>query len=137
MSTSTYLVSALVMGVLVLGAAVLVSVGREWRRYTVRDDSEGQQLKSLVTDTGVWTLLYIVLSLVGIAVSIVAIATGNGALFVASIGAGFAVFLAVSIYTVATASGHPHSHAVGEAVAVMGGLGLLTVVGWLLLTAGA
>jgi pheromone shutdown protein TraB len=138
MSTSTYLVSAFVMGALVVGAAVLVSVGREWRQYKVRDDPERPNLLGrLATDTGVWKLIYLALTLLGIAVTIFALANGNAALFVLSLGAGFAGFLGVSVYMLATASGHPHSHAVGEAVAVMAGLGLLVVVGWLLFTAGA
>ena len=137
MSASTYLVSAVVMGVLVVGVALLARRGRKWRRYTVRENDRTELFRSLATDTNVWKLGYLVLTILGIAVTIYALANGNAALFVVSLGAGFAGFVAVSIYVLATAKGHPHSHAVGEAVAAMGALGLLTLVGWLLFTAGA
>jgi pheromone shutdown protein TraB len=137
MSASTYLVSAVVMGALVIGVTLLVRRGGQWRQYTVREGDRREQFRSLASDASVWKLGYLVLTILGIVVTIYALANGNAALFVVSLGAGFAGFIAISIYVLATAKGHPHSHAVGEAVAAMGALGLLTVVGWLLFTAGA
>ena len=110
---ATYLLSTALMGVLVLGIAFVVARGRAWHEYRpqfVRPEDFSVDGDPLLLMLGFILLIVVTL--------------------------GTTLF-AVGVYVTARSNGHPHSHAVGEAIITLGALVLATVVGWLLLTAGA
>lgn len=136
MATSTYLVSAAVMGALAVGVFVLAA-GLDWRRYRVPREDGGGWLDWAATDVSAWLVGFVVLTVAAVAGLVVVLQSGSGALFVGGLGIVFAGFLAFAVYVTGKSRGHPHSHAVGEALVALGAAGLIAVVAWLLLTAGA
>jgi len=137
MAPSAYLASAAVLGVLAVVAVLLAARTREWKNYTVtRGDRDGL-IERLSRDTGAWRLGFILLTIAAIVVVVVTVGSDDATLYLATVGAGIVAALMIGVYRIATAYGHPHSHAVGEAIAALGTVALVTVVGWLLMTAGA
>lgn len=136
MAPSTYLASAIVMGILFVGVVAVLSNGQSRRSDRARREASGG-LSRLVHDGRAWQLGFVLLSLAVIGVTVTTLSGGgSGAVF---LGAGglFAAFLAAGVYVAAKSHGHPHSHAVGEAVVALGALGLVVVVVQLIATSGA
>lgn len=135
MATSTYLLSTVMMGVLVLGVAFVVARGRAWHSY--RPQVFGRGERPATDDPFLWTLAFVVLLAVSLGGTLFVLGGGSTTLVMAGAGVLVAAFLVAGVYVTAKSNGHPHSHAVGEAVVTLGALVLLGVVGWLLTTAGA
>ena len=134
--TATYLLSTALMGVLVLGVALVVARGRSWHDYRPQFLSQTKDV-SLGGNPLLLMLAFILLLGVTVGVTLFAAGGGSVAAFLGVAGALVVGFLATGVYVTARSNGHPHSHAVGEAIVTLGALVLLAVVGWLLVTAGA
>lgn len=132
---ATYLLSTALMGVLVLGIAFVVARGRAWHEY--RPQFVRPEDLSVDGDPLLLMLGFILLIVVTLGTTLFAVGGGGVAAFLGVAAALVVGFLAVGVYVTARSNGHPHSHAVGEAIITLGALVLATVVGWLLLTAGA
>ena len=132
---ATYLLSTALMGVLALGIAFVVARGRAWHEY--RPQFVRPEDLSVDGDPLLLMLGFILLIVVTLGATLFAVGGGGVAAFLGVAAALVVGFLAVGVYVTARSNGHPHSHAVGEAIITLGALVLATVVGWLLLTAGA
>lgn len=135
MTSSTYLASAAVMGVLAVAVGVVVLRGRPWYRPAQRQ-GESTGGDRLIRSLRGWLFGFSLLAFAAIGVTLAA-ASGETVLMVAVGGIALAALVAVGVYAVGRANGHPTSHAVGEALVALGGLGLIAVVAWLLTSFGA
>jgi len=132
---ATYLLSTALMGVLVLGVAVMIARGRAWHEYRP-ELFRGEGLPS-GDDPTLLTVGFLLLVLVAIGVTLFAAGGGSVAAFLGVAGLLVVGFLVVGVYATARSNGHAYSLAVGEAIATLGAVLLVVLVGWLLTTAGA
>jgi FtsH-binding integral membrane protein len=136
MATSTYLLSTVMMSVLVLGVAFVLARGRAWRQYRPQLFGPDADV-DLTSDPFALAVGFILLLGVSLVVTLFAAGGGSIAIFLAVAGAIVVGFLLAGIYSTARSNGHARSYAVGETVLILGGILLVTIVGWLLMTAGA
>ncbi|WP_336036601.1 hypothetical protein [Halobacterium yunchengense] len=119
MVSGAFLASTVVMGVLLLGAAVAVARLRRWRQYRPQLRATGSGVAALPGETGESTG---VSADAAAFVAAVLVAVGAGAAILADAGpvavAGVAVglvaaYFAWGVYAIARARGLPRAHAVG------------------------
>lgn len=141
MSTSTYLVTAAVMGALSVALVVYVRHGVSWHRPIELQ----QQLalpagtftgNSEPSDTMGWMLGFLLLTVVTVVLTVFGLGAGQMMTLLWFIAVIVVAFLVLGVYTMARSHGHPYSHAVGEAIVTLGAVWLVAIIGWLLVTDG-
>lgn len=138
MAPVSYLTSAVLMGVLALVVVLAVVLGRNWRHYTVRlGRPEGGFLAGVARSPTAWIVIFVGLSLGGIAATLAVLGGASPTLFVGGAGVIVLGFLILGVYAMGRSRGHPHAYAVGEAVAALGAVFLLALTGMLLTSFGA